>query len=455
MEVNLNGSSKVLDLDPVPSVPSVNIGSIKQNSAVINFSYSSPISLLGYKITVIDQKTGQTIVDEHTTSRVNWNTSGGATLDYFEGLWKNQYGKNFPDGKLSIQLKSGNNYKVYVMAVNKKGNSKEVVKSFKTASDSKGGAGKAREEHRQFSVIDKESSSVIPLSTGKKDSVFSSSDSTIPFISVSETLEKVIPSLPEASAEEDSTLNSVKIRISFTNTNISDFTTSISPFTIGDLQYDSNAQDEWKYTLLSDIINTKPLLTLSELINVINQKLQEFKPSKIDKSVGENMVSLSLGTFTLDKGEVKGEIIFIAQKSFNPYYYNPSFNPELSKVISMVQIKEYPSGIVNKIKMNKLNFSEKERDETISIKEKISGDVDAVIIECLVTDLSGGQAFAVKRTQQIICKECDQGKECPIGQHRDFNGKCVSNNPENSILTKFMGATAILGALALLGSKSR
>ena len=169
----------------------------------------------------------------------------------------------------------------------------------------------------------------------------------------------------------------------------------------------------------------------------------------IDTSINSNMVSQSIGAFKLENGRVQGDIIYIAESAFNSYYYNKS-------ITSIIQIKDQ-EGFTIKTKTNNLNFTATERDERISIDENIGNDINAIKIDFFVWEsIQSPTAFSIKKTDEIVAKEVGLSA-CPIGQHRDFNNKCVPNDPiiGSSLLGKVMGVTALIGTLALLGSKGR
>ena len=170
----------------------------------------------------------------------------------------------------------------------------------------------------------------------------------------------------------------------------------------------------------------------------------------VDTSIDTNMISQSIGAFTLKDGKVTGKIIYIAESAFNSYYYN-------KPVTSVVQIKDQ-SGSTIKLKTNNLNFTETQRDETITINEGV-GDLNAVKIEFYVwKNVNEPIPFTLPKIDEIVADEIGLDP-CPIGQHRDFNNKCVPDDPivagTTSLLGKFMGVTALIGTLALLGSKRR
>jgi hypothetical protein len=165
-----------------------------------------------------------------------------------------------------------------------------------------------------------------------------------------------------------------------------------------------------------------------------------------DTSRSSNMVSQSIGAFTLKNGKVTGDIIYVAEKSFNPYYYN-------KLLTSIVQIKD-PSGFTITIKPNDLNFTATERDERISINESV-GDINAVKIEFMVwkSFQDSTPPFSEKKEIEIIVPN---GLEpCPIGQHRDFNGNCVLDNelPRDKLMDTLKGFLFGTVALSLLARK--
>jgi len=178
-----------------------------------------------------------------------------------------------------------------------------------------------------------------------------------------------------------------------------------------------------------------------------------FDPSTL---VAKNSIKQT-AKFILKNGYVTGDIYYKAQPNFNSYYYN-------KKIISLVQIEDQ-SGIVIPIgdkpksgqKINDLTFTLSEKDESININEYV-GDYSAVKIKYFVLDsIMSGVAFSSIGDEKIVAQEIDLG-DCPIGQHRDWTGKCVKDGQEEvttSLLGKVMGVTALLGTLALLGSKRR
>ena len=95
--------------------------------------------------------------------------------------------------------------------------------------------------------------------------------------------------IPQVFAEEDPSVNSglngnnqesqminypqsANVRISFTNSSIGMFSSSIPIADVSQLQILSNESNEWRYTLIGSSTN-QPLMTLSGLINKINNQI--------------------------------------------------------------------------------------------------------------------------------------------------------------------------------------
>ena len=98
-------------------------------------------------------------------------------------------------------------------------------------------------------------------------------------------------------------LLSANVKISFTDSNIGGFSSSIPIGDIGDLQALSNASNEWKYTLIGGGSTNPPLVTLNGLINDINNLLASVVP-EVEPEVPEQMQFLCSDVYTLDNGSV-------------------------------------------------------------------------------------------------------------------------------------------------------
>tara|TARA_R110002051_G_scaffold92721_1_gene162473 strand:- start:1457 stop:2734 length:1278 start_codon:yes stop_codon:yes gene_type:complete len=197
-------------------------------------------------------------------------------------------------------------------------------------------------------------------------------------------------------------------------------------------------KDSTQSSFISDLIPSVPEVFAETIENKV------YSPLIVeDTSIKQNMISQSIGAFKLENGKVTGDIIYVAEKSFNPYYYN-------KLLTSIVQIRD-PSGFTITIKPNDLNFTATERDERISINENV-GDINAVKIEFYVwKNLQNPSVFAEKKEIQIVA-----GLEpCPIGQHRDFSGNCVLDNevPRDKLMDTLKGFLFGTVALSLLARK--
>jgi hypothetical protein len=169
-----------------------------------------------------------------------------------------------------------------------------------------------------------------------------------------------------------------------------------------------------------------------------------------DSSINSMMVSQSVGAFILKDGRLKGEILYIANTAFNPFYYGKNLT-------SLVQIKS-KTGIPIAVKPNNLNFTNTERDERIQIDEAV-GNFKELIVDFFVwkstTDL---RQFSADKQIQVVeeSPDPDEPKPCQIGFHKDFNGNCVEDDPSPEIprdklidtLKGFLFGTVALSLLA-------
>ena len=171
-----------------------------------------------------------------------------------------------------------------------------------------------------------------------------------------------------------------------------------------------------------------------------------------DSSINSMMVSQSVGAFILKDGRLKGEILYIANTAFNSFYYGKNLT-------SLVQIKS-KTGIPIAVKPNVLNFTNTQRDERIQIDEAV-GNFKELIVDFFVwkstTDL---RAFTANKQIQVVEElpppDEPDFKPCPMGYHKDFSGKCVSDDPLPEIprdklidtLKGFLFGTVALSLLA-------
>ena len=171
-----------------------------------------------------------------------------------------------------------------------------------------------------------------------------------------------------------------------------------------------------------------------------------------DSSINSMMISQSVGAFILKDGRLKGEILYIANDSFNSFYYGKNLT-------SLVQIRS-KTGVPIAVKPNNLNFTNTERDERIQIDESV-GNFKELIVDFFVwkstTDL---RAFTANKQIQVVEElpppDEPDFKPCPIGYHKDFSGNCVHDDPLPEIprdklidtLKGFLFGTVALSLLA-------
>ena len=158
------------------------------------------------------------------------------------------------------------------------------------------------------------------------------------------------------------------------------------------------------------------------------------------------MISQSVGAFILKDGRLKGEILYIANQSFNPFYYDKNLT-------SLVQIKS-KTGIPIAVKPNNLNFTNTERDERIQIDEAVGNFKELIVDFFVLKSPTDMRAFAENKQIQVI--EEPPYPECEVGFHKDFSGKCVEDDPKGEIprdklidtLKGFLFGTVALSLLA-------
>ena len=181
-------------------------------------------------------------------------------------------------------------------------------------------------------------------------------------------------------------------------------------------------------------------------------------PPQVDTTINSTMVSQSVGSFILKDGRITGEVLYIANQSFNPFYYD-------KPITSLIQIKS-KLGVVIAIKSNNLNFTENQRDERITIDES-AGNFKELLIDFFVWDSPTSQLMFSETKQIQIVDETDVAPTdpfdpqppvttCPSGYHKDFSGKCVADDPVGEIprdklidtLKGFLFGTVALSLLA-------
>jgi len=171
-------------------------------------------------------------------------------------------------------------------------------------------------------------------------------------------------------------------------------------------------------------------------------------PPQVDTTINSTMISQSVGAFVLKDGRITGEVLYIANQSFNPFYYD-------KQITSLVQIKS-KSGVVIAMKSNNLNFTQFERDERITIDES-AGNFKELLIDFFVWDSPTSQIiFSETKQIQVVDETKLSTTTCQAGYHKDFSGKCVADDPVGEIpkdrlietLKGFLFGTVALSLLA-------
>ena len=214
---------------------------------------------------------------------------------------------------------------------------------------------------------------------------------------------------------------------------------------------------------VAELEQTQFVLSCSATTVPTEKQVQDFYgftpvPPQVDTTINSTMISQSVGAFILKDGRITGQVLYIANQSFNPFYYN-------KQITSLIQIKS-KSGVVIAIKSNNLNFTETERDETITIDES-AGNFKELLIDFFVWDSPLSQIIFSETKQIQIVDETDVDPvdpfdpqppvtTCPAGYHKDFSGKCVADDPVGEIpkdrlietLKGFLFGTVALSLLA-------
>ena len=427
-----------------PNIPSLSISGITQKTASINWNVTgdggSPITSIHYVLK--NQDTNQTIKDE--------NLMSGA---------RNSFENN---------LQSGVNYKAYLILVNAFGNSPENSISFTTITTATApapviipdgfhqmpdGSIMADSEMYNFIVESDGKVRMIRLTGTNQDyEIKVMADNVESYISrgIARLLTEqeragVIAPEPEPEPEPVQTFC----------VNVYDIRDSGSVYSTPYAAITAEKVQELQLTKLVVSCEADYLPTEKQV-----QDFYGFVPPapQIDTSINSTMVSQSVGAFILKDGRVKGEILYIANQSFNSFYYNKS-------ITSIIQIKS-KSGVTIAIKSNNLNFTETQRDETIFINES-AGNFKELTIDFFVWD-SPLSMIPFTETKQIqIVDETDVPDPdpfdpqppvttCPNGFHKDFSGKCVADDPVGEIprdklidtLKGFLFGTVALSLLA-------
>ena len=407
----------------VPNSATIGFTGVTENSFLVfwdpNGDGGSPIT--GYHLVIKNEDTGQTITELNTS----YNTKS----------------------TLIQNLDSGTNYKAYVIVINAIGNSFEQSFGVKTL----GTVIPPEPEPPVYNFIIESDGLVRMFRLGavQYTEIKVQPESVQDFINrgVSRLLtaaERAIPyPRPEPEPEPTFCVNVYNIRDSG-----SVYATSYTAITAAKV---------------AELKLTKFVLSCEATTLPTEKEIQDFYgftpiPPQVDTSINSTMVSQSVGAFILKDGIVKGEILYIANQSFNPFYYGKNLT-------SLVQIKS-KSGVVVTIKPNVLNFTETERDERIQIDES-AGNFKELLIDFFVWDSPTSQLIFAETKQIQIVDETNipptdpfdpqpPVTTCPAGYHKDFSGKCVIDNPVGEIprdklidtLKGFLFGTLALSLLA-------
>ena len=403
-------------ISTVPESATIGFTGLTEKSVLVFWSPHSDggSSITGYHLVIKNEDTGQTI----TELNASYNTTS----------------------TLIDNLDSGTNYKAYVIVINAIGNSFEQSSGFKT-----------------LGVI-------IPIITLSLDvqailTKFDNNDYEYPYTD----LPALISYVKNGTLSNENFL--ITINQLLDQKTIIDKTITITPiitYCVNVYTLDSGGNvlsDHYDKINLSNLQNllseNKYVFYCKDGIIPTEQQVRDFygytAPVE-DSSINSMMVSQSVGAFILKDGRLKGEILYIANTAFNPFYYNKSLT-------SLVQIKS-KSGIPIAIKPNNLNFTNTQRDERIQIDEAV-GNFKELIVDFFVwKSTTDARIFTDNKQIQVIEEPPpDEPKPCQVGYHKDFNGKCVQDDPlpeipRDKLIDTLKGFLFGTVALSLLAGKN-
>lgn len=149
----------------------------------------------------------------------------------------------------------------------------------------------------------------------------------------------------------------------------------------------SNIQNDNFFVSNVNLTIESPTKTLQQVLDDIQSHEPTPPP---DETITTDMISQSIGFFKLKDNRILGEILYIAESKFNPFFYN-------KELVSIVVIRN-ENGDQLTIKPNSLFFTETERDERIFIDES-AFDLKKVIIDFFVWDsLNNQKPFTLKKS---------------------------------------------------------
>ena len=454
----------------VPESATIGFDNVTENSVMVFWNPhsdgGSPIT--GYHLVLKNEDTGQTITES--------NTSYNVTNQFFQNL------------------DSGTNYKAYVIVINAVGNSFEQSNGFKTLG--------VTTPTYDFIIESDGMVRMFRLGAVEYTEIKVSPDSVQSYIDrgVSRLLtasERAIPyprTEPEPEPEPEPIIISVEVQAILTKFDNNDYTfPSWFSSNIEFVKNGSITSNEFlnafnnlveagtiidKTIVITYCVNVYTLdsggnvlsdhydkINLSSLQNLLSenkyvfyckdgiipteQQVRDFygytAPVE-DSSINSMMISQTVGAFILKDGRLKGEILYIANQSFNPFYYDKNLT-------SLVQIKS-KTGIPIAVKPNNLNFTNTERDERIQIDEAVGNFKELIVDFFVLKSPTDMRAFAENKQIQVI--EEPPYPECEVGFHKDFSGKCVEDDPKGEIprdklidtLKGFLFGTVALSLLA-------
>jgi hypothetical protein len=399
----------------VPESATIGFDNVTENSVMVFWNPHSDggSPIIGYHLVLKNEDTGKTIIE--------LNPNPNTTNYFFQNL------------------DSGTNYKAYVIVINAIGNSFEQSNGFKTT-----GIKVEPEPEPEPIIISVEVQAILTK--------FDNNDYTYP-----SWFNSNIGFVKDGSITSNEFLNAfnnlLESQTIIDKTIVITYCVNVYTLDTGGNVL-SDHYDKINITKLEQLLNeNKYVIQCKEGIIPTEQQVRDFygytAPVE-DTSINSTMISQSVGSFILKDGRLKGEILYIANTAFNPFYYNKNLT-------SLVQIKS-KTGIPIAVKPNNLNFTNTERDERIQIDQAVGNFKELIVGFFVWKSTTDMRTFTADKQIQVVEESLDpdEPKQCQIGYHKDFNGKCVPDDPLPEIprdklidtLKGFLFGTVALSLLA-------
>ncbi len=198
---------------------------------------------------------------------------------------------------------------------------------------------------------------------------------------------------------------------------------------------DFNTLDNMPPTVDYAITNIQDTNKQASSLSLVLAQIKFKKDTQINDEINVTMVAQSVGAFSISENRIKGTVNYIANSSFNPFWYG-------KPIQSILQFKDLNGSVIG-IKFNSITFTETERDEIISINESAFNSSPITIEFFVQLSDSDPRAFADPKRIEVEQGKAPPPDPPPITQKQD------------TLFKVFKGLLFGSFALALLGSRGK